>query len=192
MSCCCGNFVTRSLDRCIRNSRGDRCDSDLMTLDRFLKPGLRKQREWTFSDKMTPQRIEFSGARVMLSSCIISIYSCMITSSPGAAGACSLPSAVWASPAAGAAGAGASSLGPSSSPPRLLLQARSIPSTLSFSHTRKLPRFAGPEIDRFSISAEAGPMMAMEVLEIERCLSCWRVSCRAERPWLIRVGRSAN
>jgi hypothetical protein len=28
-------------------------------------------------------------------------------------------------------------------------------------------------------------------LAMVRCLSCWRVSARAERPWLISVGRSA-
>lgn len=31
----------------------------------------------------------------------------------------------------------------------------------------------------------------MEVFAIVRCLSCWRVSARAERPWLISDGRSA-
>ncbi len=35
-------------------------------------------------------------------------------------------------------------------------------------------------------------MMAMEVLLILRCLSCCRVSWRAESPWLISAGRSAK
>ena len=35
-------------------------------------------------------------------------------------------------------------------------------------------------------------MIAMEVLAMVRCLSCWRVSARAERPWLMSVGRSAE
>lgn len=34
--------------------------------------------------------------------------------------------------------------------------------------------------------------MAIEVLAMVRCLSCWSVSARAERPWLINAGRSAE
>lgn len=122
----------------------------------------------------------------------MNFYSCITTSSPGAAGACSLPSAVCASSAFTTASTGASSFGPSSGSPRLLLQALNNPSTFSFSHTLKSPLFAGPEIPRFSISGEGDPMMAMEVLLMLRCLSCCRVSWRAERPWLISAGRSAR
>ena len=90
-----------------------------------------------------------------------------------------------------AAPAGSPSVGPSSGSPLLLLQALNNPSTLSFSHTLKLPLFAAPDIETSSTSAEDGPMIAIEVFWMVRNLSCWRVSCSADRPWLISSGRVA-
>jgi hypothetical protein len=62
----------------------------------------------------------------------------------------------------------------------------------SFSYTRKKPRRAGPDPAASSISADAGPMIAIDVLAVVRCLSCWSVSASAFRPWLTSSGREAG
>ena len=120
------------------------------------------------------------------------VYSAMVTSSS--------PVVTGAAPAApSAAGCSASwfcgaspSSGPSSDSPLLLLHALSSESTSSFSQTRKLPRRAAPEFCTFATSSLEGPIMAIEVFAIVRCLSCCSVSARADRPWLIKAGRSAG